>query len=156
MREAGTRCLLHLNPTLRFPTTARFELIITRDAQCETLIVLSNFEILPIFFPFEGRARLTVPLGRVDDDRVAAWVEERLVSFVRTYLCVEAGDQYDTRCLATDPVCGMRINQLYAAGQSEFDGQTYYFCHEDCLEMFVRDPRQYLAGVDLPIACRTL
>jgi YHS domain-containing protein len=149
------RCVLHLNPALRFPTTARFEFTVSRDAQCETLMVLSNLEILPVFFPFEGRARLTLPLGRVNDDTVAAWVDERLVCFARTYLRVEAADQYDTKCLATDPVCGMRINQLYAAAQSEFDGQIYYFCLEDCLKKFVRDPRQYLGGVDLPIRSRT-
>jgi YHS domain-containing protein len=118
-------------------------------------MVLADLEILPIFFPFEGRARLTLPLGRVDDDTVAAWVDERLVCFVRTYLRVEAADQYDTKYLATDPVCGTRINQLYAAGQSDFDGQPYYFCLEGCLKKFVENPRQYLAGVDLPVTSRT-
>jgi YHS domain-containing protein len=149
------RCVLHLEPTPRFPTTAKFDFTVSRDAECETLIVLSNLEILPVFFPFEGRAWLTVPLGRANDDAVAAWVDERLVCFVQTYLRVEAADQYETKDLATDPVCGMRINRLYAAAQSEFDGQTYYFCLEDCLKKFVRDPRQYLAGVDLPISSRT-
>jgi YHS domain-containing protein len=154
--EAGVgRSVLHLEPTFRFPTAAKFEFAVSRDAQCETLIVLSDLEILPVFFPFEGRARLTVPLGRVTDDTVAAWVDERLVSFVRTYLRVETADQYDTRDLVTDPVCGMRINRLYAAAQSEFDGQTYYFCVENCLTKFVRDPRQYLAGVDMPMTSQT-
>jgi YHS domain-containing protein len=154
--DAGKdRCVLQLDPSLRFPTTAKLEFTVSRDAQCVTLMVLSNLEILPVFFPFEGRAQLTLPLGRVNDDTVAAWVVERLVCFVRTYLRVEAADQYDTNNLATDPVCGMRINQLYAAAQSEFDGQTYYFCLEDCLKKFVRDPRQYLAGVDLSFAPRT-
>ena len=147
--------MLRLEPTLRFPTTARFDFTVSRDAQCETLIVVSSLEILPAFFPFEGRTRLALPLGRVNDDAVAAWVDERLVWFVRTYLRVEAADQYDTKDLTTDPVCGMRINRLYAAGRSEFDGQTYYFCLEDCLNKFVRDSRQYLAGVDLPITSTT-
>jgi YHS domain-containing protein len=154
--DAGKgRCVLYLEPTLRFPTTAKFEFTVSRDAPCETLIVLSSLEILPVFFPFEGSARLTLPLGRVNDDTVAAWVDERLVCFVRTYLRVEAADQYDTKDLTTDPVCGMRINRLYAAAQSECAGQTYYFCLEDCLNKFVRDPRQYLSGVDLPITSQT-
>jgi YHS domain-containing protein len=91
----------------------------------------------------------------VNDDAVADWVDKRLVSFVRTYLRVEVADQYNVKYFATDPVCGMRINRLYAAGQSEFDGQTYYFCLEDCQRKFVKDPRQYLVGVDLPITSRT-
>jgi YHS domain-containing protein len=149
------RCVLHLDPTVRFPTRAMFEFTVSRDAQCETLIVLSNLEILPVFFAFEGREQLTLPLGRVNDDAVAAWADERLVSFVCTYLRVEAADQYDVKHFATDPVCGMRINRLYATAQSEFDGQTYYFCLEDCQRKFVKDPRQYLVGVDLPITSRT-
>jgi YHS domain-containing protein len=137
--DAGNdRCVLHLRPTLRFPATAKFEFMVRRDAQCETLMVLSNFEILPIFFTFEGHARLTLPLGRVNDDTLAGWLNERLVDFVRTYLRVDAADQYDTRNLAIDPVCGLQINPLYAAAQSEFDGRTYFFCREDCLKKFVR------------------
>jgi YHS domain-containing protein len=150
--DAGNgRCVLYLEPTLRFPTTAKLEFVVSRDAQCETLMLLSHLEILPIFFPPESCAGLSVPLGRVNDDTVAAWVDERFVCFVRTYLRVEAADQYDAKNFATDPVCGMRINRLYAAGQSEFDGHVYYFCLEDCLKKFIEHPRQYLAGVDVPI-----
>jgi YHS domain-containing protein len=153
--EAGKdRCALYLGHTPRFPTTAKLELTVSRDAQCETLIVLYDLEILPIFFPFQGSTRLILPLGRVNDENVAAWVDDRLVSFVETYLRVEAADQYDTRDLATDPVCGMRINQLYAAAKSDYEGQTYYFCLEECRGKFAKNPRQYLAGVDLPVTSR--
>jgi YHS domain-containing protein len=149
------RCALHLDPTVRFPTTVKLEFAVSHDAPCETLFVLFKCEMLPVFFPFECGGRLALPLGRVNNDTVAAWVDERLVCFVNTYLRVEAADQYDMKQLATDPVCRMRINPLYAAASSVFDGQTYYFCQEDCLHRFVKDPRQYLSGVDLPITSQT-
>ena len=43
-----------------------------------------------------------------------------------------------------DPVCGMMILPADAAGQTEHNGQTYYFCTEWCLEQFKKDPAQFL------------
>ncbi len=42
-----------------------------------------------------------------------------------------------------DPVCGMQIEKAGAAGQSDYEGQTYYFCSSACQEKFETDPTQY-------------
>ena len=42
-----------------------------------------------------------------------------------------------------DPVCGMQVDEQKAANQSQFQGQTYYFCSEECKEKFDRNPQQY-------------
>jgi YHS domain-containing protein len=44
-----------------------------------------------------------------------------------------------------DPVCGMDIETASAAGQTEYKGQTYYFCNLQCKEKFERKPEQYLS-----------
>lgn len=44
-----------------------------------------------------------------------------------------------------DPVCGMDIETASAAGQTEYKGQTYYFCNLQCKEKFDRKPEQYLS-----------
>ncbi len=44
-----------------------------------------------------------------------------------------------------DYVCGMDIETAKAAGQSEYKGQTYYFCGAKCKEKFDRNPEQYLS-----------
>lgn len=36
-----------------------------------------------------------------------------------------------------DPICGMEINRQTAAARVEKDGQTYYFCSENCKEKFL-------------------
>ncbi|MDQ3651884.1 MAG: heavy metal translocating P-type ATPase [Acidobacteriota bacterium] len=41
-----------------------------------------------------------------------------------------------TVTLVTDPVCGMSVNPEKAAGKSERDGETYYFCSPVCKERF--------------------
>lgn len=51
--------------------------------------------------------------------------------------------------MATDPVCGMELNPQTAAGQSEHQGQTYYFCSESCKRQFDQNPERY-AGQQAP------
>lgn len=42
-----------------------------------------------------------------------------------------------------DPVCGMEIDPAAAAGHSEHNGATIYFCSADCKEKFDDDPARY-------------
>ena len=46
--------------------------------------------------------------------------------------------------MAKDPVCGMDVKEDSAAGKSEYQGQTYYFCSEGCKKSFDADPQKYL------------
>jgi YHS domain-containing protein len=43
----------------------------------------------------------------------------------------------------TDPVCGMQIEEAEAAGQTEHDGRTYYFCSTACKDRFEASPEEY-------------
>ena len=43
-----------------------------------------------------------------------------------------------------DPVCGMTVDPADAAGRTEYRGETYYFCHQSCLERFKAEPDRYL------------
>jgi len=43
-----------------------------------------------------------------------------------------------------DPICGMDIEPEDAAGKSEYQGRTYYFCNPMCLERFEAEPAKYV------------
>jgi Cu+-exporting ATPase len=43
----------------------------------------------------------------------------------------------------SDPVCGMPVEEGRAAGTSEYEGRTYYFCSYGCREKFSENPRRY-------------
>lgn len=45
-----------------------------------------------------------------------------------------------------DPVCGMDVDTASAAGRSEYQGQTYYFCGAKCKEKFDIDPKAYVGA----------
>ena len=46
--------------------------------------------------------------------------------------------------MATDPVCQMQIDETKAAGTSEYNGKTYYFCATVCKTKFDANPGQYV------------
>ena len=46
--------------------------------------------------------------------------------------------------MAKDPVCQMEVEPAHAAGRSEHEGQTYYFCATACKSKFDADPGKYL------------
>jgi Cu+-exporting ATPase len=46
--------------------------------------------------------------------------------------------------MVTDPVCDMEIDPKTAAGKSEYQGKTYYFCSPGCKKDFDKDPQKYV------------
>ena len=42
-----------------------------------------------------------------------------------------------------DVVCGMQVDPAKAAGSSEYNGKTYYFCSKSCKTKFDANPAQY-------------
>jgi Cu+-exporting ATPase len=49
-----------------------------------------------------------------------------------------------------DPVCGMMVDPLTAAGKFDHAGTMYYFCNPRCLDRFSHDPVSYLTGKHTP------
>ena len=47
--------------------------------------------------------------------------------------------------LATDPVCGMKVDPATAKHRTDHKAHTYYFCSQRCREKFEADPQRYLA-----------
>ena len=48
------------------------------------------------------------------------------------------------KCLATDPVCKMKVDENAAKFKSEYQGKTYYFCAPGCKKEFEKNPKKYL------------
>jgi Cu+-exporting ATPase len=50
--------------------------------------------------------------------------------------------------MGLDPVCGMEVNPASAEAQSEYGGQTFYFCSLECKQRFDRDPERFINDTD--------
>lgn len=47
--------------------------------------------------------------------------------------------------MAIDPVCKMEVDKTTAAWKSEYQGETYYFCHSGCKMAFDKNPEKYIS-----------
>jgi YHS domain-containing protein len=54
----------------------------------------------------------------------------------------------------TDPVCGMQIDSQTAAAQSQFEGETYYFCSKECARVFDANPGAVLEKHEPPFTTK--
>lgn len=45
----------------------------------------------------------------------------------------------DSQSVTKDPICGMTVDKATAL-HAERDGQTFYFCCEDCRQKFLSKP----------------
>jgi YHS domain-containing protein len=45
--------------------------------------------------------------------------------------------------MTTDPVCGMRVDENTAQSKTQYQGQTYSFCSDECRRQFEKNPEQY-------------
>ena len=45
--------------------------------------------------------------------------------------------------MAIDPVCKMQVDEKTAAGKSEYQGRTYYFCSTSCKARFDKEPEKF-------------
>ena len=140
-------CGYRFRHTERFPATATLDLAVCPDADFENILVIYTLEILPVFFHFERRDQIHFSLDGVDEPRLVAWIEEKIGVVFDTYLRLEETEQYQRENTVTDPVCGMQINKAWAAAQTEYQGQTYYFCLEECRAKFAQEPQHYLKSV---------
>ncbi|OOG63274.1 copper-translocating P-type ATPase [Rhodanobacter sp. B04] len=57
--------------------------------------------------------------------------------------CCQGADQ-SASAMATDPVCGMRVDSVGSKHQSTHDGQVFHFCCAGCKTRFDASPAMYL------------
>lgn len=137
-------CVCRFNRTDLYPATTKLDLALCPDDRLENVLALYGVEILPVLCQFEGRDQKVFPVDNVDEEQLAAWVDDKILGFVETYLRLGDVDQYQKQNLVTDPVCGMEINKTAAAARMDFEGNTYYFCVEECRRKFAEDPGHYI------------
>jgi Cu+-exporting ATPase len=57
-------------------------------------------------------------------------------------------EQNSVAAPVVDPVCGMHVRPDGAAGNHQYQGDTYYFCAAGCAAKFRADPERYLTPKD--------
>lgn len=106
------------------------------DTDVTKLVVRYDLEILPILMQFEKHAEISYPLDQVDEAALGHWLDDRILSFVRTYLSLHENEYYLKDSMVEDPIARVRFPKFAAATKLERDGKTHYFISEETRREF--------------------
>ncbi len=134
-------CTCHFTHTKRFPASVSLTVTAEPGANHEKLNLHQALEILPEFIDYERHGNLQVALGTSSNDEIGRWVEERMLRFLDTYLELEAHPVYQKDNLVTDPVCGMTLPPVQAAGSVKRNDREIYFCSQVCKDVYLKENR---------------
>jgi len=111
-------------------------LSVAPDAEVRKLIFTYDVEILPILMKFDSHVELEQPLDQINSAKLAEWLDDRIVDFVRTYLALHQNQYYLQDHMVEDPVAKVRFPKFAAAAKLEQNGKTFYFIDEATLHEF--------------------
>ena len=114
----------------------RMRLSAATDQDIRNLILLYDLEILPTLMQFDSHQQGQWPLNAIDRKAIGDWVDDRIVSFVKTYLSLHENEYYLKEHMVQDPVAGVRFPKFAAAATLERGGKTYYFIGDDTRREF--------------------
>jgi YHS domain-containing protein len=114
----------------------RLKFSATTDRDVTKVILSYDLDIIPVFMRFDAHSEMEFPLDAVDPEVVARWIDDRIVSFVKTYLSLQENDQYLKDEMVEDPVAGIRFPKFAAGTSLEWKGKTYFFIGEETRREF--------------------
>ena len=106
------------------------------DQDVRNLILNYNLEILPTLMQFDSHQQAQWPLDAIDRKAIGQWVDDRIVSFVKTYLSLHENEYYLKEHMVQDPVAGVRFPKFAAAATGEWGGKKYYFIGDETRREF--------------------
>ena len=91
------------------------------DADVRILMFSYDLEIIPILMKFDSHDEIEFPLDDVDTAALGKWFDDRIVSFVKTYLSLHENQYYLKDHMVEDPIAKVKFPK-YAAG-AKFESQ---------------------------------
>jgi YHS domain-containing protein len=108
------------------------------DRDVRKVILGYDLDIIPVLMRFTPHAEIEFPLGAVDKEAVAKWIDEQIVNFVRTYLSLGDNEWYLKDQMVEDPVARVRFPKQAAAAMLEYNGQKFYFLGDETRREFAK------------------
>jgi len=106
------------------------------DANVTEIILSYDLRITPTLMNFESHSELKMPLDKIEPEKVAQWVEDRIISFIRTYQSLQENELYLKDPMVEDPVVGVRFPKFAAGATLDWKGKKLYFVSEETLGEF--------------------
>lgn len=142
----GGEVRISMGHTELVPPSVVLRFVLSHGGAVESLAIDYYLSIIPVLFEFKAHDRIEMPLDQIDDAKLMAWVDDRIVEFTRTYLQVPFIDAYTKDSRVVDPVAKVSFNRVLAKGSVEYKGTKYYFASDESLKAFQGEPGKF-AGV---------
>ena len=101
------------------------------DDEVRNVVFYYDLDIIPVLMKFDSHAELKLPLDKIDRQELANWLDDRIISFVKTYLAVHQNNYYLKDHLVEDPIAKIRFPKYAAGAKLERNGKTIYFLGEE-------------------------
>ncbi len=142
----GADVVLSFAHTPDCPANIEVKLSLTHDERIEQVVLTYDLKILPVFIKFEPHATFEFDLDEFDESQLTAWLDDRLVAFVQTYLSLQFVDQYQQENLVSDPVANIRFPKSFAKATCQYEQHTYYFLSDASKVEFEKDPTLFVVA----------
>jgi len=116
----------------------RLKFTVYADRDVKNVILSSDLDIVPILIQFDAHSEMTFPLDAANKETIASWIDDRIVSFVRTYLTLHENNLYLKDHLVEDPITRVSFPKYAAGATMEWKSSTYYFVDEESKKEFAK------------------
>ncbi|MGE0607668.1 MAG: hypothetical protein AB7O62_11285 [Pirellulales bacterium] len=106
------------------------------DEDVRNVIFQYDLDIIPIHMAFEKHDELRLPLTNIDQQALADWIDDRIVTFVKTYLAIQENNYYLQDHLVEDPIAKIRFPKFAAGAKLDWQGKTIYFIGQETRQQF--------------------
>ena len=117
----------------------KLRLSASTDREVRNLILDYNLEIIPVLMKFDSHQQAEWPLDAINKEEIAAWIDDRLIDFVKTYLSLHENEYYLKDHMVEDPVAKVKFPKFAAGATLDADGKTYYFISPETRQEFAAE-----------------
>lgn len=97
------------------------------DPDVRNVVFSYDLQIIPVLMQFDSHDEIEFPLNAVDTAALAQWFDDRIVSFVKTYLAIRENQFYLKDQMVEDPIAKVLFPKFAAGATLEVEGKTIYF-----------------------------
>jgi hypothetical protein len=114
----------------------RLRFSVMPDSDVRNVVFAYDLDILPILMKFDSHAEHEQPLDAIDTNKLGAWMDDRIMAFVRTYLSLHENEFYLKDHMVEDPIAHVRFPKFAAGATLEQKGKTIYFISDETRREF--------------------
>jgi YHS domain-containing protein len=109
------------------------------DADVRNVVFTYDLQVVPILMKFDMHDEIQLPIDAIDETAIGKWIDDRIVSFVKTYLSLHENEYYLKDHMVQDPIAKVKFPKYAAGATLEVGGKKHYFIDESTRQQFQKE-----------------